>query len=208
MYQKIKNKIKMTLVLVFILVVIIFAIPNPSITGHGVLELNTQLVDLTISKNKDYYFTTNSKESFYVTSLKLTGEVTGDGQVSVYLQPNNGQRLKMFSNIKKKDRGLTSITMVATGTQGKPKPIKVEQSTATNDKQLVIKPMTGYVRGNGVFEDLMQGQKLEQGYFSEKCEDACLMNMEFSKTITHKIIVSVEPGTTLRINKITYLTKE
>lgn len=189
--------IEITAAVVLILFGVISIFPNPGITGYVSIEIKTQEIDLTIANSQSYILTTNSKEPFYLTSLQFSGEVIGDGSVKVYVDNGQGQKILIFSNIIKKDKGLDSITGMNKITGGV---VGTDQGTQ-EEYYLVIEYLENIEEEPG---EIAEDKELAAGNFKNKCVDTCFIEMLLSEEIGYQLLFYVEEGTILRLDEIVY----
>lgn len=201
MEESTKRKIhqgEITIAIVLLLVATISLFPNPGITGFVSVESKKQRIDLEIANSQSYILTTNSEEPFYLTALRISGEVIGEGIVNIYIDNNQGQRVLIYSNVMEKEQGLDTITGM--------------------DK------ITGNVVGTNVEEDYLVIEHLENlevqldsipaekravsGGFENECADSCFIDMALTKETAYQLIFYVEEGTVLKINEISYTIKK
>ena len=207
-----KPKIQIFFVFVLIVVFLIAAwsavliFSNPSITGHVPVNIYTQNLNLVINKSQNFLLTSDNSEPFIITSFKISGNITGDGQVKIYIDTGKGQKILVYDNIQKKDTptGLHEITGSITD-----KSIKnaTGKNISNDDKWLVIKPIKTLLEKE-VFDEVGNDEILVKGYFNQQCIETCLMKMEISREIAYRLIFLVEDATVLKINKILYQTEE
>ena len=80
-----RYKIQIFMVLVLFISFITYASFKPSITGHVSANVYHQNLDLVINKSQNFLLSSDNLEPFIVSSLKISGNITGNGQVKVYI---------------------------------------------------------------------------------------------------------------------------
>ena len=181
---------------VLLLISIASFFPNPGITGYVSVETKKQKIDLTIANSQSYILTTNSEKPFYLTSLKISGEVIGDGIANVYINNNIGEKALIYSNLVKKNKGLDSITGMGKITGG-----VIGVNSADEGDSLVIEHLEN-IEGEvgGVSED----EVLTSGVFENKCADSCFIEMLLNKETAYQLLFYVHEGTILKVSEIEY----
>jgi len=177
-----------------------YAFYNPSITGHVSANIYRQNLNLMINESQNFLLTSNELDSFFITSFKISGNITGNGQVKVYIDTGTGQKVLVYENMagKKEDKntGLISIT-------GRVIEIVEARGVDEGVKRLVFRPIETLLEKE-VFDEVGRDLILVNGAFTEQCIDTCFMHMEISKNISYRIVFLVEKGTVLRINDIVF----
>ena len=181
------------IVLLFVGVVSFF--PNPGITGYVSVESKKQRVDLTIANSQSYILTTNSEEPFYLTSLKLSGEVIGEGIAKAYIATKE-QNILIYSNVVKKDEGIGSVT----GMEGITGNVVGVDPELEGDS-LIIEHLENIEGEIGV---IREGETIIKGNFEDSCVDSCFIEMLLDKDIGYQLLFYVEEGTILKLNEISY----
>lgn len=197
----------LTIVLLIVAWSAVLIFSNPSITGHVPVNIYTQNLNLVINKSQNFLLTSDNSEPFIITSFKISGNITGDGQVKIYIDTGRGQKILVYDNIvQKKDAqaGLHGITGSITD-----KSIKnaTGENTSKDDKWLVIKPIKTLLEKEA-FDEVSNEEILVKGDFNRQCIETCLIRMEISRKIAYRLRFLVENGTVLKINEIVYQTEE
>jgi hypothetical protein len=170
--------------------------PKPGITGFVSVETKKQLIDLTIANPQSYILTTENEVPFYLTSLKFSGEVIGEGIVEAYLDNNQGQKVLIYSNVQAKDGGLNTVTGMD----------KVTGQVVGDDEPyegdtLVIE----HLENLGPFnQTLAPNEFTTTGTFENQCAHTCFTEILLQKDIAYQLLFYVEEGTILKLNEITY----
>jgi len=189
------HQIEIIAAVVLLLVSVASFFPNRGITGYVSVETKKQEIDLTIANSQSYILTTRNKEPFYLTSLKISGEVIGKGIAKAYIAAEN-QKILIYSNVIKKDEGLNSITGMGKIT-GKATGI----DSKTEEGYLVIEHLENIEK---VSETKTEDEKIVSGNFEDICIDSCFIEMLLKEDIAYQILLYVEEGTVLNINEIIY----
>ena len=175
---------------------------KPTITGYVPAKTYTQNLSLVINKSQNFLLTSDNLEPFTIESFKISGNISGNGQVKIYIDSGKGQRILVYKNIvKKKDKsGLSAITGQVVG------PTE-SNNVNKNDKWLIIKPINILLEKEA-FDDINADDYLESGAFNQQCSETCFIKMDMSRNIAYRLIFLVEKGVVLRINEIVYRTEE
>jgi|SRR3989338_164139 len=174
---------------------------NPNITGHVLVNINRQNLNIMINESQNFLLTADNEEHFTITSFKISGNITGNGRVKIYIDNGRGQRLLVYKNIAKnsaEQKSLPKITGAVTE--------KIKKENA-NDEWLVIKPINTLLEKE-IFDEVGSDESLVNGQFAEQCMDTCFMKMQISRNIAYRFIFLVEHGNTLKINEIVYRTED
>jgi hypothetical protein len=170
----------------------LFLFRTPGITGHFSADFKSQIINMDIEQSQIYALSTNNPEPTHISSFRLSGEVIGEGSVEVYIE-SKGQRLLVYKNVREKEKGLPAVTGMAVAYAAEPE----EQETL-----LLLNPITKVDWSGGL--SLSENQELVEGPFSNKCVDTCYIEMPVSSNDVYNLLFMVQPGTKLKINKITY----
>lgn len=133
----------------------------------------------TISQNVNLEISSSSryelKTNGTLSSLSLSGEVVGNGLVNIYLS-NGNQEFLVFSNKRKVSSAMQHITGLSV---------------------MELKPKERLDR----IDSLPEGFVTAQGAFESQCVQTCVLN-GFSGSAHLDVVV--DPGTTIKINKIVF----
>lgn len=194
------KKIAVVIVILIILIVALIFLSNQSITAYVPADFKAQQLNMVIDKSQSFILTTNNQEPYTLTSLRVSGEITGNGLAEIYLADITGQTILIYRNINKKTSGMEAITGMA---------VVGKSSSYTKgelDKLLLIIP-DKELKETPV--RLLAGdEEIKSGIFSNACKDSCFMAMQMSKNNKYHLVVKVEPGTVLKITGIGYTTQE
>ncbi|HII72616.1 TPA: hypothetical protein HA265_07705 [Candidatus Woesearchaeota archaeon] len=183
-----------TLVLVLSLVML----GGPSITGFQAVDFVIEDIDLDIAKSQVYTFSAAGSDELLLTSIRLSGEVLGDGKAEVYLDNGRGQRLLIFSNVNPLGSGMDAITGMATG-PGSDGEQKAEPKVGNH---LLIQPVD--LVPDLVILPVGEGEELSKGVFGNECRDTCYIRMSMSSATKYKLLFMVQEGTLLKVDKLLY----
>lgn len=189
------HQIEIIAAVVLLLVSVASFFPKPGITGYVSVETKKQKIDLTIANSQSYILTTNSQEPFYITNLKLSGAITGDGIAKAYIATKN-QKILIYSNVIKKGQGLDAITGMEKITGN-----VVGVDSAPEEDYLVIEHLENI---EGELGEIAEDETLVKGNFENECVDSCFIEMLLNKDIAYQLLFYVEEGTILNINEIVY----
>lgn len=182
--------------LVLLLVAVISFFPNPGITGFVSVDTKTQKVNLTIMNSQSYILSTNMQQPFYLTSLKISGQVIGKGKANVFLENGKGQKVLVYSNQVKKEKGLSVITGMDKIT-GK----VIGSNSESEGDYLVIDFLENNENLPG---GIQKDEELVFGEFNERCEESCFIEMLLNQGVSYQFLFNIEEGTILYIDKIIY----
>lgn len=185
---------EITLAVVLLLVSVLSFFPNTGITGFVSVETKTQELNLTIANSQSHILTTNNEKSFYLTSLKLSGKVIGEGIVKAYIDNGQGQRVLIYSNIVARRKAGLAITGMAVST---------EKDAA--DSGAVDYLVIDYLE-NIEYEptELAKDERAIEGEFTYQCIDSCFIDMMLNKDIGYQLLFYVEEWTILKVNEMVY----
>ncbi|MBU2561532.1 MAG: hypothetical protein KKD17_04485 [Nanoarchaeota archaeon] len=143
-------------------------------------------------------------QAFALTSLRLSGEVIGEGRAEIILDNGLGQELRIYSNVKQK-QGNMITGMAVTAEEGEPLPADAKiDNVAAEQAWLMITPGEGTLQESPSME-LGDDKQTIAGKFQNTCLDTCYMNMKMQKGLYYTIKVRVDPGAEVRINELKYM---
>jgi len=186
--------------IVLLLIAVASFFPKAGITGFVSVETKKQKIDLAIANSQSYILTTNSLQPFYITNLKLSGDVEGEGIAKVYLMNQQGQKILIFSNVIKKNEGLGDITGMSKITGN-----AVGTGSVGVSEDLVIEHLEDI---QGDFGTLAQDETLVSGNFDSVCIDSCFIEIPLEKGTAYQLMFYVQEGVILKVNEIVYTTKK
>ena len=88
---------------------------DSSITGHISAPFIEEVVDFYAISNQEVFFGLKDTSSIDLSSLKITGRIIGEGDVSIYVQDGIGNKLLVFSNKLQESFGLLDVTGLVVG---------------------------------------------------------------------------------------------
>lgn len=195
-------QIEIALAVVLLLVSVISLFPGRGITGYVSVDTKTKALNLTIANSQSYILTTNNEKTFYLTSLKISGEVKGNGRTEIFIDNGKGQRILIFSNIVKKGAGFTGITGMG---KISGKFTGASSETDKEEENLVIEYLENIeTKLFGLEED----EELANGKFEDKCIESCFIEMLLNKDIGYQLLFYVEDGIILDLNELSYTVRK
>ena len=187
--------------IVLLLVSVISFFPKPGITGYVSVETKKQKIDLTIANSQSYIVTTNSPEPFYITNLKLSGEVIGDGIAKAYIMNAQSQKILIYSNVIGKEQGLDEITGMDKIT-GRVVGTDLEE---ISEEDLVIEHLENI---EGDLGEVTKDDMIYSGPFEDTCIDSCFIEILLNQDMAYQLLFYIEQGTILNIDEIIYTTRK
>ncbi len=189
-------KFEIAIAVIILLVGILAFFSYYSITGFVSVESKIQSLNMVIDNSQSFILTSNGEEPYTLTSMRISGEIIGEGFAELYLTDAAGKKILIYENIVKKTKAMSAITgMVSV----------VKRSTLYEKKQLddlfVILPDKEL--GQMPKRTLAENEETSSGFFNNVCKDSCYLEIEMSKDKRYNIIANVEPGTIIKINEIT-----
>jgi hypothetical protein len=171
------------------------------ITGFVPVEIKSQPINLVAKEPKGFVLSSERGEQFNLTSLRLSGEVTGTGRAEIVLDNGLGQELLIYSNIKEKKGNM--ITGMAVGT-GNEAPSNTKAEEAPENAWLMITPSQEQL-AEGPRTELGAGKEAVQEKFQHSCVDTCYMEMRMQRGLYYTLKVMVDAGTEVTINELAYV---
>jgi hypothetical protein len=191
------TKIELSAAVALVLGLSLYLFGSPNITGFLTLDLVMQDLDIVLTESRTYSLSSSAPDPFILTSFKVSGKITGNGRVEVYIDNNQGQQILVYKNIKQKNRGMGHITGLLTRGEK-----MTENEKARQETYLVINPSEAIQ--NPELQEITEKEEIISGVFSNECSESCFIKMEISNDTVYDLIFKVEPGTTLKIDKIFY----
>ena len=151
-----------------------------SITGFVPTETHTQQLNIDVSESQRFILKSVSDSALKLSSVSLSGAVSGSGLVNVYLSDGT-KRWVVFSNKKKQGSAMQQITGLAV------KELEIEPGEKLN-----------------TIESLPDGYRTETGVFNSQCVETCIIDENIMNAQQLYLDVIIEPGTALRISEITF----
>ena len=170
--------------------------PGENITGHVSVEAGYQALNLEIAESQAYVVTSDYDNPIKLTSMRLSGEVIGDGKVEVILDNGIGQRLLVYTNAVDKIEtdqitGMSRVTGLA-----------IKEAEQVKEKALLNLVFAGNL--DAIDATVPEGGQLRTGKFANECKETCLMEMDLSKDINYKLEFLVSNGTQLKLDNMMY----
>ena len=193
-----KLPIQFLLITLFLLFLGAITLYKPSITGFVPLNVYTQDIELVLTESGNFILSTDAIEPFVISSFRISGEIIGNGQVNIAIDTGRGQKIVVYKNLKdsSKKGGFTKIT-------GRVMRNIKQETSDSKAKWLVIKPIKPLLERE-VFEDV-NDTEIKSGVFEDQCIQSCTMSMEMSRDVNYRLVFLVEKGTTLKVNKVTFV---
>lgn len=152
---------------------------NPTITGYVPTEVESQHLALMIDESERFVLRSNASIEF--SSFSISGEVIGQGYVTVNLVSGQNKWL-VFANKRKRGASMEQITGFSA--------LEVSEGKRLDR-----------------IETLPDGYQAWSGAFQTQCVETCVLNpVDFSGTQAH-LEISVEPGTVLKISELQFVRK-
>lgn len=165
-------------VIVFGIIFFTLLFSKPNITGFVPAETFSQKLNIDVLSSQR--FVLSSEDVLSLSSLSMSGAVSGSGLVNVYLADGSAKWL-VFSNKKKKSSSLEHITGLAVG----------DLNIAPGEKLNRI-------------ESLPDGYITRDGSFSNECVETCVLDPGLFSTSSLFLDVIVEPGTSFHVSEIRF----
>ncbi len=179
-----RKRVVMAIIVVIILIGVLF-FNDPSITGYVPTTTYSENVDIDVVKSQELYIQSKDGLPMSITSLLLTGEVTGEGLVNVYLKDPREHKLLVFSNKEKKGSALETITGMA-----------VHEINVIPGKTI------------NKIETVSERYNKIPGKFINQCKETCSLDPKIFVSNQFVLEVIIEPGTTLHILGIKFSLEE
>lgn len=194
------HKIEVAVLLIIVMVGFLSFFRNPTITGNVSVETKNQALDIEIANSQNYILTTNTEYAYKLTSLRLSGEVIGDGVAEVYIDNGQKQKILVYSNKMGESPGLgvEAITGKKTGRQR-------ITALAVDEGREEINLILDYVKNLPTPQfEIAENEELKEGPFQYKCGETCFMDMYMQKDVSYNLLFYVDEGTILRLDEVTY----
>jgi len=185
-----RNLFRAEVILIVALIIVIpLALFKPSITGFVASDLFRQNLNFTVDKSQALDVKSSDGELLYISSLSLSGDVTGNGDAAIYLSNKDGEKVLVYTNIGQAKSRSNSITGAAIGTQ---------TATQALDKDSLILDYGKELSWPG---DMGAGSP---GAFVNTCINSCYLDPNKFTSKEFELQVFVEPGTKVKITEIFY----
>jgi len=188
-------------ILMICLVLLALVFSRPEIVGYASTNVHSQDLNLVVEQSQRFYLRSLIPEPVHLTSLTISGEITGKGIVSIYLDNQQGIRNLVYKNVKRKDSTHNRITGTSVlGSRVTGNSIQAQEENPILD--LLEGPvLQGYERLNPAY-------KTVSGEFHHACVESCLLQARTYEGYRFAIDFLIEPGTRLKIKEIVYTTLE
>lgn len=172
------------------------------IVGFVPVEIKSQPINLVAKEPTSFVVFSEKDEQHLLTSLRLSGTVTGDGRAEILLDNGLGQELLIYTNVKQKKGNL--ITGMSVSDEGEPLP---------EDAKIVeIAPQQAWFKitpsekplGERPTGEIGDDKQAGPGEFQHSCVDTCYMSMVMRKGLFYTLKVRVDAGTEVSINELKY----
>jgi hypothetical protein len=173
------------------------------IVGFVPVEIKSQPIDLVAKEPTSFVVFSEKDEQYSLTSLRLSGTVTGEGRAEILLDNGLGQELLIYTNVKQKKGNL--ITGMSVSEDGEPLPEDAEiVEIAPQQAWFKITPSEKPLGENPAGE-LGDDRQAIPGEFQHSCVDTCYMNMVMKKGLFYTMKIRVDAGTEVNINELKYM---
>jgi hypothetical protein len=171
-----------------------------TIVGFVPIEIKSQSIDITATKPTAYLLFTERDSQFSITSLRISGNVKGQGRAEVVLDNGIGQELVIYSNIKKSQGNMITGMAVSEDENALPADTKIDKTT---QPWLLIK------EENDITEtpktEIGEAARTTEGLFQYICKDTCYMNMKMQKELVYTLKIRLDAGTEISITELSYM---
>ncbi|MFC1741584.1 hypothetical protein ACFL3V_03545 [Nanoarchaeota archaeon] len=175
----------------------------PTVVGFVPIEVRSQPIDLVAKEPTSFIIFSEKEAGFDLSSLRISGSVTGKGRAEIVLDNGQGQELLIYSNVKKRQGNLITGMSVTDDSKPLPESAKVER---LDDSQAWFKiTRDEEIQTEGPVTALGDDRIAVSGGFEHTCLDTCYMNMKMQKGLYYTLKVRVDPETEVRINALTYI---
>ncbi|MEM4263471.1 MAG: hypothetical protein QW666_01065 [Candidatus Woesearchaeota archaeon] len=201
-------KIEFALLISLLLLISLF-ISRPEIIGYASTNIHSQPLHLIITESKSYYL--YSDFPVRLTSISLSGKITGKGTVTTYLNNERGTSNLVFTNIKKASSRINQITGSIPTIGGFYQFTRGVSGLSVTGDALPAKqsPPTLKIIEAGTlygFEALPPGYLTISGLFNYACVDSCILSEKSFTGTRFRLDFYVQPGTELEIDELIYTT--
>jgi len=171
------------------------------IVGFVAVSIENQPIDIQSSESRAFVLASEKDQFFNLTSLRMSGEVKGNGRAEITLENGAGQELLIFSNVKKKQGNMITGLAVSEGSP-LPEDVKInQQDPATAWIKIIQNEQLAKESPTKILDDTRQAV---EGNFKDNCIDTCYMNVKMQKGLTYALKVKLDPGTEIKINELKY----
>lgn len=200
-------KEEFALIIMFLLIITLF-FSRPEVIGYASTNVHNQNLDLLIEQSQMYHLRSVYPTPVHLTSMQLSGEIIGDGTVSVYLDNEKGSRVLVFNNQKREGSQINRITGTVAAGEGSAGGVSGLSVTADSMPMKHQEPALKLTEGKLVFEyeKVGGGSQTFNGRFSNDCIESCLLQSDQFNQESFQLIFLIEPGTKLRVTGLSYTT--
>jgi hypothetical protein len=211
-------KLELLLVITGILIASLMLLNHSSnLTGY-VSALNVtvyvQNIEIVIDGSQSYSLASMSSGNLNLKSLRIDGEVVGNGRVEVFLDNNAGNQYLVYENVREKPdytrRNPITAMVVSTDSAVSSMSGEVVGDGSTIDKKvgtwLVIQPKKYNVAYE--FEPLQDNEVLVTGDFYTNCMETCDISPGEFNSGSYNLIFRIENGTFVNLRKLEYTLHE
>jgi hypothetical protein len=188
-------------VLMICLVLLALVFSRPEIVGYASTNVHSQDLNLVVEQSQRFYLRSLIPEPVHLTSLTMSGEVIGEGIVTIYLENEFGRRNLVYKNVKRKDsthNRITGTAIIGGSITG--------NSIQAHDDNPILDLLEGPVLSG--YEFLHPAYRTVSGEFHHVCVESCLLQARTFEGNRFILDFLIEPGTKLKIKEIVYTTLE
>ncbi|MBI4146425.1 hypothetical protein HY489_03750 [Candidatus Woesearchaeota archaeon] len=170
-------------VAVVVAIITVLLLGRPTITGYVPTQTRSQNLDIDITQSQRYTLS-HPTNGLKLGSLALSGTVKGEGVASITLTDGTDTWL-VYTNTKKVASAMKHITGLAT-------------------TEIILQPGETLP----TTPNLPEGYLAEPGNFDKVCIETCTLDPTLFNKKSLYLDFSVQQGTTIHINEITFTTVE
>ena len=198
-------------ILIFLLIMVSVFISRPEVIGYASTNIHSQPLNLMITEGKSYYL--ESIVPVHLTSMSLSGKITGRGTVTVYLDNEREAKNLVFTNAKKASSRINQITGNIPTIGGFYQFSKGMSGSSVTGDALPAKqsPPTLKITEGGLlygFETLPPGYLTLSGVFNYACVDSCILREADFTGTRFRLDFFIQPGTQIELDELIYTTYE
>ncbi|MBW2993364.1 hypothetical protein KY317_02220 [Candidatus Woesearchaeota archaeon] len=187
------KKIQLSIIIIIVLIGLLAVFSKSNVTGFVSADSKSQQLNLLVDKSTEFILTSGNENPYSLVSFRVSGQVIGKGAAEIYLSDITGKRILVYRDTMEKSTAMSAITGMATGKKTQPE----------LDKLLLIIPNREVDEKPAEAEN----QEIRTGFFTNECMDSCFMNLKMSINNRYKLIVLLEPETSIKISRIEYAIK-
>jgi len=151
---------------------------KPTITGYVPTTVYLQELNISVSESQRFILTPKNSET--LSSLSVSGAISGNGLASIYLSDGKNELL-VYSNKKKQTPSIEHITGLAAS-------------------DLIIQPGQKLDR----IDSLPDQYTAEPGGFTNQCLETCMIAQNTFTNQNLYLDIIVEPGTQLNLSQLLF----